>query len=113
MGDNPERLNSEAAFAALCGVSPIEYSSSRRSTRRLDHGGDRQANAVPHRMVFTRLRHDPRAQTYDERRSQEGENRRESVRCLRAICRPRGLPPGQTCAVATLGGGAAVRRERV
>jgi hypothetical protein len=24
MGDNPERLNSDASFAALCGVSPIE-----------------------------------------------------------------------------------------
>ncbi|MDV8070985.1 transposase [Rhodococcus sp. IEGM 1366] len=26
-GDNPERLHSEASFAALCGVSPIEASS--------------------------------------------------------------------------------------
>ncbi|MFI2640836.1 transposase [Streptomyces sp. NPDC018610] len=24
MGDNPERLNTEASFAALCGVSPAE-----------------------------------------------------------------------------------------
>ncbi|MFI5794320.1 IS110 family transposase [Streptomyces sp. NPDC051677] len=46
MGDNPDRLNTEASFAALCGVSPIEYSSGRRSTRRLNHGGDRQANAA-------------------------------------------------------------------
>jgi hypothetical protein len=38
MGDNPERLNTEASFAALCGVSPIEYSSGRRSTRRLNGG---------------------------------------------------------------------------
>ncbi|MFJ9199048.1 hypothetical protein ACIRG6_15955 [Streptomyces flaveolus] len=28
-------------MAALCGVSPIEYSSGRRSTRWLDHGSDR------------------------------------------------------------------------
>ncbi|WP_313667725.1 transposase [Streptomyces luteogriseus] len=27
MGDNPERLNTEAPFAALCGSSPVEYSS--------------------------------------------------------------------------------------
>ena len=26
-GDNPQRLASEASFAALCGVSPIEASS--------------------------------------------------------------------------------------
>ena len=60
LGDNAERLNTEASFAALCGVSPIEYSSGRRSTRRLNYGGDRQANAALHRIVFTRLRHDPR-----------------------------------------------------
>ncbi|MEU0898939.1 transposase [Streptomyces massasporeus] len=70
MGDNPERLNTEASFAALCGISPIEYSSGRRSTRRLNHGGDRQANAALHRIVFTRLRHDPRTQAYYERRTQ-------------------------------------------
>jgi transposase len=77
MGDNPERLNSEASFAALCGVSPIEYSSGRRSTRRLNYGGDRQANAALHRIVFTRLRHDSR-----EPRTQVSETRREIIRCL-------------------------------
>lgn len=31
MEDNPERLSSEASFAALCGVSPVERSSGSRS----------------------------------------------------------------------------------
>ncbi|MFE0847649.1 transposase [Streptomyces rochei] len=57
-------MNTEASFAALCGVGPIEYSSGRRRTRRLNCGGDRQANAALHRIVFTRLRHDPRTQAY-------------------------------------------------
>ncbi|MER6270339.1 IS110 family transposase [Streptomyces sp900105755] len=83
MGDNPERLNTEASFAALCGVSPIEYSSGRRTSRRLNHGGDRQANAALHRIVFTRMRHDPRTQAYYERRTQEGKTRREIIRCLK------------------------------
>ncbi|MER6558230.1 IS110 family transposase [Streptomyces sp. NPDC001027] len=83
MGDNPDRLNTEASFAALCGVSPIEYSSGRRSTHRLSHGGDRQANAAVHRIVFTRLRHDLRTQAYYERRTQEGKTRREIIRCLK------------------------------
>ncbi|MFF4840341.1 IS110 family RNA-guided transposase [Streptomyces collinus] len=83
MGDNPERLNTEASFAALCGVSPVEYSSGRRSTRRLNYGGDRQANAALHRIVFTRLRHDPRTRAYYERRTQEGKTRREIIRCLK------------------------------
>ncbi|MFE0887727.1 transposase [Streptomyces rochei] len=42
----------------------MEYSSGRRRTRRLNCGGDRQANAALHRIVFTRLRHDPRTQAY-------------------------------------------------
>ena len=62
VGDNPERLDSEASFAALCGVGPVERSSGRRQFRRLNRGGDRQANAALHRIVFTRLRVDPRTQ---------------------------------------------------
>ncbi|GHD78208.1 IS110 family transposase [Streptomyces mirabilis] len=83
MGDKPERLKNEASFAALCGVSPVEYSSGRRSSRRLNHEGDRQANAALHRIVFTRLRVDPRTQAYYERRTQEGKTRREIIRCLK------------------------------
>lgn len=83
MGDNPERVHTEASFAALCGVSPIEYSSGRRNSRRLNQGGDRKANAALHRIVFTRLRHDPRTQAYYERRTREGKTRREIIRCLK------------------------------
>ncbi len=43
-GDNPERLRSEAAFAHLCGVSPIDASSGKTVRHRLNRGGDRQAN---------------------------------------------------------------------
>ncbi|MCW8119172.1 MULTISPECIES: transposase [Streptomyces] len=55
--------------------APIEYSSGRRRTRRLNYGGDRRANAALHRIVFTRLRVDPR--------TQEGKTRREIIRCLK------------------------------
>ncbi|MFD7236595.1 transposase [Streptomyces syringium] len=80
MGDNPERLSTEASFAALCGVSPIAYSSGGRSSHRLNHGGDLQANADLYRIVFSRLRHDPRTQAYYERRTQESKTRREIIR---------------------------------
>nr|WP_260616854.1 IS110 family transposase [Streptomyces sp. WAC05458] len=83
MKDNPKRLNTEASFAALGGVSPIAYSSGRRRTRRLNHGGDRQANDALHRIVFTWLRHDSRTQAYYERRTQKGKTRREIIRCLK------------------------------
>lgn len=83
MGGGPERLNSQASFAALCGVSPIEYSSGTRRTRRLNHGGDRQANAALHRIVFTRLRFDPRTQATTNAAPRRGKTRREIIRCLK------------------------------
>ncbi|WP_232295546.1 IS110 family transposase, partial [Parafrankia sp. EUN1f] len=63
-GDNPQRLASDASFAALCGVSPIEASSGKTHRHRLNRGGDRQANAALHRIVITRLRCDPRTRAY-------------------------------------------------
>lgn len=83
VGDNPERLGSEASFAALCGVRPVERSSGSRQYRRLNRGGDRQANAALHRIVQTRRRVDPRTRDYYERRSKEGKTRRETVRSLK------------------------------
>jgi transposase len=42
-GDNPKRLGSEASFASLCGVAPIEASSGKVVRHRLDRGGNREA----------------------------------------------------------------------
>jgi transposase len=57
-GDNPERLHNEASFAALCGVSPVEASSGKTQRRRLNRGGDRQANSALYSIVLSRLRWD-------------------------------------------------------
>lgn len=83
VGDNPERLASEASFAALCGASPIEASSGKTQRRRLNRGGDRQANAALYRIVLTRLRWDPHTRAYLDRRMKEGRTRREAIRCLK------------------------------
>jgi len=45
-GDNPGRIRSEAAWAHLCGVAPIQASSGKVTRVRLDRGGDRQANSA-------------------------------------------------------------------
>ncbi|WP_190174073.1 IS110 family transposase [Streptomyces mirabilis] len=82
-GDNPERLSSEASFAALCGASPVEKSSGKTRRRRLNRGGDRQANAALHRIVVTRMRQDERTRNYLERRTAEGRGKREIMRCLK------------------------------
>lgn len=74
---------SDATDAGDTSISPVERFSGRRQYRRLNRGGDRQANAALHRIVFTRLRVDPRTQDYYERRIKEGKTRREIVRCLK------------------------------
>jgi len=83
-GDNPQRLRSEAAFAKLCGASPVEASSGKVTRHRLNRGGDRHANAALHRIVVVRLRwrHQPTIE-YLERRTAEGKSKREIVRCLK------------------------------
>jgi transposase len=82
-GSNPERLRSEAAFAALCGVSPIPASSGKTNRHRLNRGGDRQANAAIHRIVLVRLRYDARTNLYLQRRIEEGKTKTETIRCLK------------------------------
>ncbi|MEU1569536.1 IS110 family transposase [Streptomyces mirabilis] len=82
-GDNPERLGNEASFAALCGTSPIEASSGKTQRRRLNRGGDRQANAALFRIILSRLRWESRTQDYMRRRLAEGKTRREIIRCLK------------------------------
>ncbi|MFI2620661.1 transposase [Streptomyces sp. NPDC018584] len=83
MGDNGDRLPGEASFAALCGASPVEYSSGNKQHCRLNRGGNRQANAALHRIVLSRLCWDARTRAYYERRVLEGKTRREVIRCLK------------------------------
>jgi len=56
-GDNPDRLHSEAAFASLCGVSPVPASSGKTRRHRLNRGGDRQANRALYMVAITRMGH--------------------------------------------------------
>jgi transposase len=82
-GANPERITSEAAFAALCGVAPVPASSGRTTRHRLNRGGDRAANAALYRIMLCRLRWDPRTRAYAERRTHEGKTKKEIIRCLK------------------------------
>ena len=83
-GDNPDRLTSDAAFAALCGVSPVPASSGKTTAMRLNRGGDRQANSALHRIVLVRLSHKhPPTMDYVARRTAEGMPKRSIIRCLK------------------------------
>ncbi|MDJ0382385.1 transposase [Streptomyces sp. G-G2] len=57
---NHDRLGGDASLAAACGVSPVEHSSGKSKHRRLNRGGNRQANAALYLIVLTRLRWDER-----------------------------------------------------
>lgn len=54
-GDNPDRMRHEAAFAALCGASPVQASSGKTVRHRLNRGGNREANNALWRIAMVRL----------------------------------------------------------
>lgn len=82
-GGNPERLRSEAAFAALCAASPIPASSGKTNRHRLNPAGDRDANRALYMIILSRLRYCPDTQAYANRRQAEGLSKRETIRCLK------------------------------
>jgi transposase len=82
-GDNPDRLTSPAAFAALCGTAPVPASSGKTNRHRLSRGGDRQANRALYLIVLARMAHCPRTRAYITRRTTEGKPKKEIIRCLK------------------------------
>lgn len=104
VGDNPDRIRSEAAFARICGVAPKPASSGQTIKHRLDRGGDRHANAALHQAVLVRLSCDPETKAYIAKvTAQPGKTTRDAIRKLkRALARrvyrtlvspPTDLPP--------------------
>ena len=97
VGDNRERIHSEAALAKLCGVCPVPASSGKTSRHRLNRGGHRQANAALYRVVIVRMRAHQPTFDYVKRRTAEGKSKPEIIRCLKRfvareifgyLCRP-------------------------
>lgn len=83
VGDNPERIRSEAALAKLCGVCPIPASSGKTNRHRLNRGGHRQANAALYRVVVVRMRTHQPTIDYVKRRAADGKTKLEIIRCLK------------------------------
>ena len=79
------RIRSEAAFAALAGVSPIPASSGNTIRHRLNRHGDRQLNQALDVIARVRMRQDSQTQAYVQRRSREGKTIRDIRRCLKRI----------------------------
>lgn len=63
-GGNPDRLRSEASFAAPCGTAPVPASTGKTTRHRLSRGGDRAANCALHTIALVRLANDPRTRQW-------------------------------------------------
>ena len=86
--DNPEPTASKAAFAMLCGTTPIPTSSGHTTRHRLNRGGDTTANSALHRIALVRLATDPDTRAHAAKRTAEGKSKKDILRCLkRAIAR--------------------------
>jgi transposase len=87
-GGNPDRMRTEASFAALCGAAPVPASSGRTNRHRLSRGGDRQANAALYRVALVRMTSDSRTREYVASQTAAGRTKKEIIRLLkRAIAR--------------------------
>lgn len=87
-GGNPDRLRTEASFAALCGTAPVPASSGKTTRHRLSRGGDRAANSALHTIALNRMTSDPRTRNYVTRQRDLKRGSSEILRMLkRAIAR--------------------------
>jgi transposase len=87
-GSNPERLRTEASFAALCGTAPVPASSGKTTRHRLSKGGDRHANNALHTIALVRLSCEPRTKDFVHRQRDRGRSEPEILRILkRALAR--------------------------
>lgn len=83
VGDNPHRLRSDAAFAKLCGVSPVEASSGKVVRHRLNRGGNRDANRALHTILIVRMRRHQPTRDYLGKTPGRRQNQKAAMRCLK------------------------------
>ena len=77
---NCQRLRNESAFAAMCGVSPVQASSGQTHRHHLNRSGNRQANNALWRIAMVRMICDEETKTYLAKRTAEGKSRRDVTR---------------------------------
>ena len=86
IGD-PRRFAGEGGFARFNGTAPLPASSAEGDEapkrHRLNRGGNRQVNAMLHRMAVTQLRCEPRARALYDSARQRGHTKKEAMRILK------------------------------
>ena len=80
---DPERMASEASFAALAGTSPIDASSGKHQRHRLNLGGDRQLNWALHVIALQRVHHHAETATHYKRLLAAGKTTKEAKHCVK------------------------------
>ena len=80
---HPRRCRTEAAFARLAGVAPLEASSGQNTRHRLNRYGDRTLNHALYIIAITRTRTCPKPRAYIAKRTSQGKTTREARRCLK------------------------------
>jgi transposase len=89
IGDNPERIRSEAALARLAGAAPIPAGSGTTDGRhRLHRGGNRQLNRALYTIALCRMHYDERTKQFVTEHLHRGKTKKDIIRILkRAIAR--------------------------
>ncbi|MDN4642334.1 IS110 family transposase [Agreia sp. PsM10] len=82
-GANIGRIQTDAAFAHLCGAAPIPASSGKTDRHRLNRFGDRQANRALHMIIIGRMRYDDETKTYIGKKLTEGKSKKDAIRALK------------------------------
>jgi transposase len=78
-----DRFKSGDAYARYNGTAPLPVWSSNKSRHRLSRTGNRQLNAVLHRIALTQARWHPPAKALIDRRKNSGNSGREAIRILK------------------------------
>jgi transposase len=78
-----QRFATASKFARLAGVAPLKASSGQQVRHRFDRGGNRQLNAVLHRIAITQIRSYQPARDYYQRKLAEKKSSKEALRCLK------------------------------
>ncbi|SNR96925.1 Transposase [Haloechinothrix alba] len=78
------RFPTAAAFAAYCGVAPIEIASGDKARHRLSRHGDRKLNNALHTIALTQVRiRTSRGRSYYDSKITQGKTHSEAMRCLK------------------------------
>ena len=78
-----ERFKSKDAFARYNGTAPLPVWSSNKIRHRLSRVGNRQVNSAIHRIALTQARNHPEAQALLNRRTDNGNTKKEAMRVLK------------------------------